>query len=103
MLTDINATPAQQIFALAPNELASREVDKQDFTDASLLSSDDQKDEASDPCKFHSLKTGRGPLVPGEWQVRIAPCAVSLAVLDCLPDCLTDTVAIRAVVAVLSH
>ena len=31
-----------------------------------------------DPLKFKSTKTGRGPLVPGKWQVRQTGCARSI-------------------------
>lgn len=58
----------RQIHELPPEKLKQREVVMIDIANDPVSSSDYKPDE--DPTKFHSVKTGRGPLV-GKWQQQV--------------------------------
>lgn len=57
----------ENVHKLEGEELAKRLVVDIDITDNSAVSSSDYKED-EDPTKFHSEKTGRGPLKNAEWK-----------------------------------
>lgn len=61
----------ENVHQLSPEELKLREVIRIDIADPPVNSADYR--ESEDPTKFHSEKTGRGPLVRGRWQNEVAP------------------------------
>ena len=52
---------------LNADELKKREIVNIDIADPDVVSASDYKED-EDPTKFHSEKTGRGPLVKGDWK-----------------------------------
>ena len=57
----------ENVHNLEGEELAERVVVDIDIADPSAVSPSDYKED-EDPTKFTSVKTGRGPLVPGVWK-----------------------------------
>jgi len=72
----------ENVFGLSDKELKHREVEKIDIINNELIPAEEY-DEALDPGKVGSEKTGRGPLAPG-WQETAEPvmCAYKLVTVE---------------------
>jgi len=62
--------------------LKKRSVEILDIADSTIIESKDYKEE-EDPARFHSEKTGRGPLTKGEWVAKQQPVMTCYKLVTC--------------------
>lgn len=76
-----NGIPEDNVHNLSPEELEKREIVEIDIA-APVPANEYKEDE--DPTRFKSQKTGRGPLVPGEWITKTKPliCCYKLVIVE---------------------
>uniref|UniRef100_A0A1B0G7Y9 Phosphatidylinositol transfer protein N-terminal domain-containing protein n=1 Tax=Glossina morsitans morsitans TaxID=37546 RepID=A0A1B0G7Y9_GLOMM len=71
----------ENVHELPPEKLKIREVVHIDIAHDPVTPADYKLDE--DPTKFHSTKTGRGPLVESDWKLKVKPVMTCYKLVTC--------------------